>query len=233
MASKDLVALTEATTWAPTDLFYATVGGNSRKIQFSNLMIREAADILAIRDGTDPQTLRIYNTFTDASNYERLDIFWSSNVVTIQPTAAGTGTVRTLRLKSGGGNVDFSNFLFLVNNDSSLSGHVTVGGLLRTTIGAELTIASGIITVGSSYIRVDTEADAASDDLDTISGGSNGDRLVLRASDSGRSVVVKDNTGNIQCAGDCTLDNIQDTIELIYDAAQAAWLEIGRSDNGA
>jgi hypothetical protein len=98
---------------------------------------------------------------------------------------------------------------------------------------SELTIATGAVTATGSYHSVDTEADAASDDLDTINGGVGGMRLVLRASDSGRTVVVKDGTGNIQCAGDMSLDNIQDTIELIYDDVQTAWLEVGRSDNGA
>ncbi len=98
---------------------------------------------------------------------------------------------------------------------------------------AELTIASGVITVTGNYHDVDTESDGASDDLDTINGGIDGAILILRANNSARSVVVKDATGNIQCAGDMTLDNIQDTITLIYDAVQSAWLEIARSNNGA
>ena len=99
---------------------------------------------------------------------------------------------------------------------------------------ASVTIASGVISAPRSYMIVDTESAAASDDLDTINGvGSNGQRLVLRAANSGRTVVVKDATGNIQCAGDFSLDNVQDTIELIYDSTLTAWLEIGRSDNGA
>ena len=105
--------------------------------------------------------------------------------------------------------------------------------VLASTSSGELTLASGAITVTGSYHNVDTESDAASDDLDTISGGTNGMRLVLRANNSGRTVVVKDGTGNIQCAGDCSLDNVQDTIELIYDSTLTAWLEIARADNGA
>jgi hypothetical protein len=98
---------------------------------------------------------------------------------------------------------------------------------------SELTIATGAITVTGSYHDVDTQSDDATDDLDTINGGTDGMRLVLRANNSGRTVVVKDGTGNIQCVGDMSLDNIQDTIELIYDGVQTAWLEIGRSDSGA
>jgi hypothetical protein len=96
-----------------------------------------------------------------------------------------------------------------------------------------LTIASGVITADRSYHVVDTESAGASDDLDTINAVADGQRLVLRAANSGRTVVVKDATGNIQCAGDFSLDNTQDTIELIYDSTLAAWLEISRSDNGA
>jgi hypothetical protein len=115
---------------------------------------------------------------------------------------------------------------------------VYVGTMVRTPkvetpMVSELTIATGAITVTGSYHNVDTEADAASDDLDTISGGTDGMRLVLRANNTARTVVVKDGTGNIQCAGDFSLDNTQDTMELIYDGTLTAWLEIGRSDSGA
>ena len=96
----------------------------------------------------------------------------------------------------------------------------------------ELTIATGAVTVTGSYHNIDTEADGA-DDLATINGGTDGMRLVIRANNDGRTVVVKDGTGNIQCAGDCTLDNTQDTMELIYDGTLTAWLEIGRTDSGA
>jgi hypothetical protein len=96
-----------------------------------------------------------------------------------------------------------------------------------------LTIASGVVEVSRSYHVVDTESAAASDDLATINGGTDGMRLVIRAADDGRTVVVKDGTGNIQCTGDFSLNNTQDTIELIYDATLSAWLELGRTDSGA
>lgn len=104
---------------------------------------------------------------------------------------------------------------------------------LLTPLTSGLTIATGVITVTGGYHTVDTEAAAASDDLDTISGGTDGARLVIRAVNSARTVVVKDGTGNVQCAGDFSLDNAQDTIEFIFDGALSVWLELGRSDNGA
>lgn len=99
------------------------------------------------------------------------------------------------------------------------------------------TIASGVISVFNEGLYVvDTEAAAASDDLATISAHSSyvlptGKIIVVRAANSARSVVAKDGTGNLQLAGDCTLDNAQDTLVLMYDGTN--WLELCRSNNGA
>ena len=59
---------------------------------------RDAADILAQRRGANPQASRIYNTHTDASNYERAAMRWLSDVFQIGPEAAGTGVERSMRL---------------------------------------------------------------------------------------------------------------------------------------
>ena len=58
----------------------------------------EANDIIAQRRGTNAQISRIYNTFTDASNYERVAFKWVSNAFIISPENAGTGLDRILRL---------------------------------------------------------------------------------------------------------------------------------------
>ncbi len=63
---------------------------------------RDADHILGQKSGTNPQTYRIYNTFTDASNYERASIGWSGNVLGIGTEAAGTGTARGLEIRTGG-----------------------------------------------------------------------------------------------------------------------------------
>lgn len=99
--------------------------------------------------------------------------------------------------------------------------------------GSSLTIASGAVTAANSHIFVDTEASAASDDLDTINftGGKAGDILVASAADSARTVVFKDGTGNLKLAGDFTADNAEDRIVLMRLVTEL--VEIARSDNGA
>jgi hypothetical protein len=212
------------------------------------ILARDAAGILAQRDGTNAQNFRIYKTYTDASNYERLNI--SGTTITLQK--AGTGGDNDLIINNGTGfgikfqtsgntrwNINNSGHLLpetditydIGANGATRPRDVFVGGNLNLGATTELTIASGVITITRSYHRIDTESDGASDDLDTISGGITGDTLVLRAENDARTVVVKDGTGNIQTAGDCTLDNVQDTITLIFDGTN--WLETARSNNGA
>jgi hypothetical protein len=96
-----------------------------------------------------------------------------------------------------------------------------------------LTIASGVVTATGSYHTVDTEGAAASDDLDTINGGTtDGQVLILKTLASSRDVTVKDATGNIRLAGDCVLGSFNDQICLVYSASGSRWLELSRSING-
>ena len=107
------------------------------------------------------------------------------------------------------------------------------GGAFSTPTAGELTISAGAVTVTGGYHTIDTESDAATDDLDTISGGNDGQFLVIQAANAARTVVAKDGTGNLQLAGDFSLDNTQDTLTLIFSSALSAWCEISRSDSGA
>jgi hypothetical protein len=108
---------------------------------------------------------------------------------------------------------------------------VTVSGGF-TTLGGfnDLTIASGAVTATSSTHNIDTEGGGATDYLDTINGGSTGSIITLMAASGSRTVVVEDGT-NLKLAGDCTLDNAEDTITLIKSGS--AWHEVSRSNNGA
>lgn len=92
-------------------------------------------------------------------------------------------------------------------------------------------IASGAVTIFADWHYIDTEASAATDDLDTINGGYEGRTLTLVAANGARDVVLKDGTGNLRLAGDFTLNNAEDSITLHYRGS--AWHELSRSDNGA
>lgn len=82
---------------------------------------------------------------------------------------------------------------------------------------SELTISGGIVTKTQSYHTIDTEGDGATDDLDTINGGSAGDVLIFSPNHTDRTVVVKTGTGNILCDADITLDTSTEYVVLIYD----------------
>ncbi len=81
-----------------------------------------------------------------------------------------------------------------------------------------------------TLIKVDTEGAAATDNLSTISGGNAGDMLILGAVNDARTIVLKDGVGNLRLAGDCSLDNVDDRIVLLYDGTN--WYELARSNNG-
>ena len=92
---------------------------------------------------------------------------------------------------------------------------------INTGVAQPMTIASGVITLGAnfSYFVVDTQAAAASDDLDTISNGNEGDLIFIKAANAARTVVLKDGSGNIKTNGgaDLSLDNSDDLAVLHFD----------------
>jgi hypothetical protein len=95
-----------------------------------------------------------------------------------------------------------------------------------------VTIASGSVLRIGGFLTIDTESAASTDDLTSITAGSAGAMVVVRAANDARSVVVKHGTGNIRLAGsaDFTLDNSLDRLTLQFDGTN--WIEVARSDNG-
>jgi hypothetical protein len=64
------------------------------------ILSRDAADTLAQRRGTNAQAHNIYNTYTDASNYERARMGWAGNAFQISTENVGTGSLRPMELKA-------------------------------------------------------------------------------------------------------------------------------------
>jgi hypothetical protein len=83
-------------------LSWNSIGDSGNPAGRDLTILRDAANTLAQRNGTNAQTTRIYNTFTDVNNYERLALKWTSNTFQIQPEAAGTGVVRPLQFPANG-----------------------------------------------------------------------------------------------------------------------------------
>ena len=94
-----------------TGALNATIGwtnsGVSNLGTLDTYFTRDAAGEVAIQRLANAQGLRVYNTYTDASNYERGVFDWqaNSNVLTIGTQNLGTGSVRNLELVVGGANV--------------------------------------------------------------------------------------------------------------------------------
>ena len=95
----------------------------------------------------------------------------------------------------------------------------------------ELTISGGAVTVSKTnrmiWYTIDTEGDAATDDLDTINGGSPGQFLLIQPEDSARTVVCKHGAAlPLQRQADCTMNNVADSLFLVCLAA-GVWKECG------
>ena len=101
-----------------------------------------------------PQTLPVYNTYTDASNFERAMLDWTttSNVLTIGAEKLGSGTLRTVKLVG-------SDITVKGNTATPAGGSTTARLLFGTTSGFGIYYGSGAPTVsaasGSIYIRTD------------------------------------------------------------------------------
>lgn len=91
---------------------------------------------------------------------------------------------------------------------------------LETAI--ELTIASGAVTKSCSHHSIDTQSDDATDDLDTISGGAEGEVILIRPASGARTVVIKHNTGNIwsPTGNDLSLTDADSYVLLAYSGSK-------------
>ena len=101
-----------------------------------------------------------------------------------------------------------------------VQGTINASGAVKFPSAGEHTISGGVITIaGGSNFTVDTESDAASDDLDTINGLADGQEITIRPENGGRTVVIKHGTGNIHTfdGGDITLDETRKQVTGRYD----------------
>ncbi len=133
----------------------------------------------------------------------------------------------------------------LADGSKTFTANQSMGGYSLTSVAnikysatSELTIAVGAIVPTQFLHTVDTEADAASDDLDTITNTNSLSWVILRAENGARTVVVKHNTGNIWLRGsaDISLDDAEDGVLLFWDTVNSKWFDVvglsGVTDHG-
>ncbi len=147
--------------------------------------------------------------------------------------AALTDYLRCVKVASGDGIVQIMTGVDLEIVDRSLM--LTGGGMDDIPFYdlSEIIIAAGVITRTKAFHRIDTEANDATDDLDTINGGRNGLTLLIQPIDDARDIVVKHGTGNIYLLGDAdfTMTHSRDKLWLLY--LIDGWYELFRLDSGA
>jgi hypothetical protein len=127
-----------------------TSGGASAGVD--TILTRDAANTLAQRNSTNAQTYNLYNTYTDASNYERLSVGWSANTLTIQNQKAGTGLDRNLTLSSSANTaVNGNQILFQIAGTNKViidgSGNITPSGRINPRV--TTTTSSGTPSINS------------------------------------------------------------------------------------
>lgn len=124
------------------------------------VLVRDAAGILADRNGTNAQAIRVYNTFTDASNYERLEVGagaagLGANQFAVGTMNAGTGTNRTLNLYTlGTGHIQLYTNNALRWQVGGSTGHIIAGTDNSFDIGASSANRPRSLYLGSAIKQV-------------------------------------------------------------------------------
>lgn len=103
-------------------------------------------------------------------------------------------------------------------------------GRLNLGPSTQLTVVSNAITVTGTVHSVFSAAPPNSVNLETINGGSNGDVIILRGTDTGATIALKDNTGNLRMSGTFSLTSADDFAVLYCDGTD--WYELSTANNG-
>lgn len=153
----------------------------------------------------------------------RKGLMGTKDKVLVDALGDGTAALDTISEKTSGAGVTADGVL-LKDGGATLTGTLITGS-------SDVTISDpgASITATKTFHTVIGFGDAA-DTLSTITAGTNGQILILRAKNTATDITV-DEVGNIVLAGSCVLDSSSDTLTLIYDSTLAKWIEISRSDN--
>jgi len=151
----------------------------------------------------------------------KVDAIQASGVNAKEVHASGSiqgSSVTSRGLISAGGNA-------VIGGGAFVNGKVSAKKL--QTRSGTATISSDAFTAEVTYVVLSPET-TSNDDLVTINGGADGDRLIIRNASTSYTITIK-STGNIVNVdgGDITMASQYDTCILIYDGALSKWLVIG------
>ena len=137
-----------------TSVGFELLAGNVLNWNGDAIILRDgAANTLALRNSTSAQTFNIYNTYTDASNYERGSLAWSGNSLYLRSQNAGTGSSRSVVL-------DGSQVIFQTASNSrwrvDANGHFTAGTDNTYDIGASGATRPRFVFVADSLVAPST-----------------------------------------------------------------------------
>ncbi|MCB9813502.1 MAG: phage integrase N-terminal SAM-like domain-containing protein [Pseudomonadales bacterium] len=196
----DLLGINNATAALAIQAGYA-LGFNSATGPSAFLLSDEANNI-SLRNSTNAQSFRIYNTYSSGTSYERGDFYWNSNVLNIGTSKGSSGgSARDLALLTDGTQ------RMIVNS----SGNIGIG----TTTPIGLLNISGKATGKALTILNET-----------------GNQDIFAASASGTNRFVIQNVGNVgigSTAPGYTLDvvgelNLTDAIRVAGSAGTSGYL---------
>lgn len=231
---------TSGTTYS--EIYSAVSGGeptlnitNPKRDANNNITINPDANatyqsVLTLRasSGSVSNTINMYAD-SDGSNYTAIN----DNGDDIDTRIESDGNENAIFVDAGNNRVGIMNgspaVALDVTGAVTASSNITSNAFFNMGATNAQTINAGVITVTGGRCVVDTQGGAATDDLDTINGGTDGDLLVIYTANSGRDVTAKDGTGNLALAGDFVMTNIRDRLVLLKDSG--TWVELSRSDN--
>lgn len=152
--------VTKFTQTAGGTYYYANLGlgtGYSFKMgdSLDVVLFRDAADVLALVRSTNPQTLRFYGSYTDASNYEYGYIGATAGAVTIGAGTAGTGSdnIDIVLSPTGTGVVKTASVLSKTESNGQSYNIKTATTTVNSVAGTTLT-ASNLIPASSMVVGV-------------------------------------------------------------------------------
>lgn len=124
-------------------------------------LLRDGVGILAQRDSTNAQESRIYNTWTNSTNYERGALSWkdAANILSLQTEAGGTGTLRGLNIQDAVGLLGFFDTTPIIQPAAANQADQGV----MTTVGANTGTAGAGLSLMGDTTSVDQAANIMND----------------------------------------------------------------------